>query len=472
MIPSILSRMNINDIDDCIDKIVSIGIKDIEDVQCLVVAFLRQSTFNFGLATNYAKLASRLQLPARTKNGEIRTFKILLADHCQHKFLLIFKNRIVPDKAEEVKILVNFISELIKLEVIHWDFVAVSMDKFFSQDTSCAVTECIEILMKAIGHLLEVYDPARLNRYFKFFETVVLGNENSFRSKIYGEIMDLRQNNWLIPTVEPKLIETSTISVNQPNLQLGRFKAPVDESEAQIERPSNTIELQNTQTMLPTTPTPLERSPIKPHQTEVELKLIVINFNDLEDREEMESVVADLRKCLTSSRLMRSFIATLLSRSSTNHQHILSINKLFKYLADFSAPTKTGDEITFKECLIEAFTVQFVKFNSKQTMEAGEETAVAALVLMVGEMYRQDIFSDGDLATWLVHQHIKKVPLQHLTYLSSIIQAKVQAQGGKHIKFIFGIFESTIHKKMMDMYSSIKNDINELAEAMQNPKRQ
>ena len=434
LIPKTLSKMNIINLDECVNEIVVIGIKDIEELHYLAITFLRQATSKFDHVLSYATIASKLNISAHSKIGETQSFKALLAEHCQCRFDDIFKNQFVQEKPEEVKSIVAFMSELIKLEIIPLDLLPQLIEVLLQNDNSCSIAKCIEILMKAVGPLIDTRNKTFLNRYFQFFQSIVCGNENSFRSKIYADLIELRKT-WTLPQAE---------QVKPLNEQLQ------EQNESQIEIPKIKVELPTTSKT--------------PATTEVEFKTIKLDFDVLEDSEEMDSIANQLKTYLTSRKLMKNFIETLLNRSTINHRQLSSINTLFKKLADVSALTRTGEVITFKECLVQTHNVQFVKYNSKQMLAAGEENEVAALVLMAGEMYRQEMFSDEDLVTWLmlVHKHIRQVPLHHLTYLSLIIQPRIQSDGGTHIKIIAGIFESSIHNKTMDLCSSIKNDITEL----------
>lgn len=399
-----MGNIDFNDVDDCVMKINKMNIGTVEELKCLADIIVNRAVSNSDHVLNYAKLAAKFgDLSVQGKNGTTSSFKLVLINRCQHTFIDSFERGIDPSQVPGAYCLVHFISELYNLKMMTQEFIQLCMDMFFHTDSNCMNTVvCINLMMRTIGAKLEAHNITIMNNYFSFFEFVVGKKENSYRSVVYEKLIELRRNKWTVPADLPKPVLSNSL---------------------------------------------------------------VIDIESLDDRLTRKNVAVDLRKHLTTSARIKKFVSVLLSRSFNDPKLISSCAKLFKELADVSA-TEPGCEITFNEILTETLNFEFVFSNSKRTLDDNTRNSVASLIVLVGELYQQDIFADADLHSWILHKHINQVPLHHLTYFSSVIAPKIQAQGNPMLKTIFGLLETTIHEATIEMCFEIKNDLTELSNTL------
>lgn len=418
---AVITNVNLNDIEDCVKKIKLTNIRREEELQCLADTIIQQSVLDQDLTPEYAKLIQQLiGFSYNVAGAPPDHLKALLINGFQLKFRGSFE--IVPAQVSRVYSLVQLISELYKVDVVDQDFIQKCMDSFFCFETRCENTvRCISLMLTSIGAKLEKSHESVLNRYFNYFDRIVL-IETSFRAKVYQELITLRKNKW------------------------------------------------NTIVLAPETPPPAP-SPVLPVvvEPEIPMKTLVIDFSALEYSVELDSVAFDLKQHLTSASRIKGFITAILSRTFTNFHEISACVKLFKMLADAAVSTKSGEKITFNECLVEAFNFEFVR-TSRTSFSQQEESAKAAfanLIVMVGELYKNDIYSDEDLHIWLLHKNVKQIPVKHLTYLSATIAPKIQRQGSEHLIMVLKLLEISIHNIVMEVCLSVKRDIADLAETVQ-----
>lgn len=394
-INSAIGAVNFNDIEDCVSKVKAINITEHEELNCLADVITRQAMSDYDKIGDYAKLATHF-------NAISSSFKPILTNRCQQKLLENVQRGIEPANVASTYYLVQFISELYVIEMVPQEMVQQCMDIFFRKESSCLYTVyCINIMMRTIGPMLESRNILILNHYFNFFEFIVKSSENTYRSLVYGKLVEFRNGKWSTPGQSP-----------------------------------------------------VKEAPIVPK--EVSLNSLVIDLSNLNDSDNLLSTVADLKQHLTTKARIQSFITVLFNRSFTDHAVISSCVSIFKAMGDVAF----GEESTsFKDILIEKLNFEFVISNSKRNLNEIEKISFASLLMMVGELYQQDILSDDDLHTWLLHKHIKNVSLPHLTYLSSIIEPKIQQQSSKHLKVVVGMLENSIHDITMEMFLAIKDDV-------------
>lgn len=412
LISTVMTDVDLDDIDGIFKKIMSLDIKDIDELNCLIETIIVSAMTDPDKVLNHAILASKLdKLKVQGKSGSTTPFKLPLINHCHQKFLSFSKGLIDPKLEREIVCFVRFIAELYKLEMLTLEFIFLCMDSFFRNEIQCTKNvDFIKIMITTIGPKLEIENNQSIDRYFEFFKNVVAQNGQSYRAKVYKELLELRGNKWTEPLPEPPVVEP----------------APV-----------------------------------------IELKSLVINIESLEHSIGLDSTAFDLKKHLTSAELCRIFIIELMNRSFPNFINISLYAKLFKELAGFSTVKKSGAKITFKECLSETFHSECYMSSPKRFLNDIETIAFQNYFIMAGELYRQNVFIEDDLSSWLLHKHISVVSLQNLTYLSSVVAPRIQSEGSNRLKTIYKLLEDTIHNLTMEMCYIMKEDIKELISSMQ-----
>lgn len=445
----VMGKINFGNPDETVTTIKALPIANVDELNCLVDIVVRQAMVDTEHVVDYAKLSVKFDgLSVPVLNAPSATFKILLTNRCQHKvrifshyllshvwlpegskkfhmcspvnpdvyaikstdesFSFLQLHDFVEGGIEATQVagtynLVHFISELYKMEIISQEFIQLCMDVFFKKEASCMHTVyCVNMMMRTVGPTLERRNIIVLNHYFDFFEFTVKRNEKSYRSLVYGKLLEFRKNKWEIP-----------------------------------------------------------KEPESPTKKAIELKSLVVDIPALTSRAQIFAMGEALKKHLTTVERVGNFIKGLLDRSIIDHQQISNCVKLFKELADITA-SEANTTKTFKDVLIETLNKEFVISNSKRNLDEAGLNSFASFVVMVGDLYRQDVFTNDDLHTWLLHKHIAKVPLHHLTYLSSIVAPKIQLSGRKQLQTILGMLDATIHDLSMEICFKIQDDIREV----------
>lgn len=392
MISSALS--NFNDFVDCANRIKTMNISEVEELNFLVDTIITQTMTNTEQVKNYSKLVYELK---DVLKGTANSFKALLVAKCRGKFMSSFSNPVNAAQVQPVFALTHFVADLYKLDVVDEDFLKPCIDILFHNERLCPNTVfCISILFQSIGLKAEIKGKTTLSRYFTFFE-VVVNNENSYRSFIYGKLLELRKNNWVV--MEDKSKQTQ----------------------------------------------------------------LTINMNELGDRKVVEATVASLKQNLKTANQIKKFIEAMFNHLPTDHSKILNCAKLFKELAEMSPEP----DATFSEILMRSLQFEFEKFSTKHNLNQSDKSSFASLIILAGELYREDIFSDEDLHTWLLARQVSQVSLEQLTHLSLIITNKIQSHGSKHLKTVLGILENVIHDVTIEICTEIKSNLSDLGQAIE-----
>lgn len=425
---TILSHIKFDDIDDCVGKIIALNIREVEELNLLVDLIIRLAMTSPMQVADYVKLTYKLDgFKMQASNGTTISFKLLLTNRCKIKLLECAQSKIDPAQVSGAYLLVQYISELFKIDMITTDLIYLSMEVFIGNEKECLnAVYCINIMLRSIGPKLEEINSMIMNHYFTLFENFYKSSdENSYRSLVYGKLVALRNNKWVAPSV------------------------PVVEEEAEQTLAEEVVEEE-------------EVEPVTVR--EAKLKSFVIDIDGLSDPEELESIASDLQKHLTTRERVRGFIAVLFRKSFTQHQIIANCAKLLELMAEFVITPEP--ETTFKDILMEMLSFEFVISNSKRFLDDSAKNSFVSLIVLVGQLYLREILNDDEIHSWLLHKHLSHVALDHLTYLSSIIAPKIQSRGNKQLNTILNMLEANIHDATVDMYKAINCDIDELASAI------
>ena len=312
-------------------------------------------------------------------------------------------------------------------------------------------------------------------RCFKFFEYSTKNSQNCYRTNIYKEAVTKVAEKWsgfsrFWPMNSPKQSEESSSSdmsklhqqspthalENKKDSVSETFESCDDESISEGEVASAKIP-QGKQTKI------CEKSnssfyqnfaAFHPKSEQSSLNLIVIS----DAPRDFNETSSKLKSFLTTSSNMKLFISALIHRFK-NSQHIL---KIFKELEDFSIVEKLGEKITFKQILIETITVEFAISNSKQKLTESALSSFSNLLLTVGELYREDLLSEEDIAIWFMHKHIKHVSVEKLSIFSSLVSSKIHSSGQRNMTRFLENLETMIFDATLTTCRLMKNDLDEL----------
>lgn len=81
---------------------------------------------------------------------------------------------------------------------------------------------------------------------------------------------------------------------------------------------------------------------------------------------------------------------------------------------------------------------------------------------MVGELYKNDLYSDDDLDPWLCNKNLSFVAVEILAHFSSVISQKILNHGRDLTMSLLKFLEKTIQNLTIKACNSMKNDINEV----------
>jgi hypothetical protein len=382
---------------NCASQIKSLNISESDDLNFLVDMIILKAIASSDQTEGLAKLVMELSdVLVIAPNGSVNMFKVHLLSKCQNKYLASFAcSTIDASIVQPIFALTRFIAHLYNFDVINEDFLVPCLEILTKNEQSCSNTVfCINIMFQTVGKKIDGKNKTLLNRYFNKFEMIV-NNESSQRSFIYGKLIELRNNNWMEKTLKSEL---------------------------------------------------------------------KINFKDFGDEEKMEAMVESLKERLKTSESVEKFISAVLKNFLTNHSAISSCAAFFKNFEQIALES----DMTFNEILNRSVSSEFEKLTQKTILNQEERSDFTNLLTFVCELYREGVFTDEDLHTWLLMRQVSQIPLDELAYLSLIISPKIQSQGSRHLKTVLGMMENIIHDVTIDVCAGIKNDLMDLTNVVQN----
>lgn len=430
-INTIVNSIDFNNMKDCLDKIVALGIKDGEELSILVDVIITKAMTEPMHIVDFAKLTCKLDGFKFPENCKI-SFKLLLTSRCQNKLVECANKKIDPHHVSGTYLLVQFISELFKMGMYEVKCIYLNLEMFFRNEINCLnIVYCINIMMRAIGQLIEKLNPPLIDYYFNYFEFIVINSQvKSYRSLVYSKLIELRQNKWILPA----LAAANGVEKN-PEMKLATV---VDKDEEEIRE--------------------LEQEAQRAHS-----RSLVINLESFEENNS-ESIVADLRKHLTTKDRVKMLIKAMLKKSFTGFKIIKNCATLLRKLD--SLVITVEHEQTFKNILMEMLYLEFIVSNSKRNLNEAEMSCLTNLIFIVGELYLQGVLNENEIYTWLLHKHLSNISVEYLASLSFMIAPKIQANGDKRLGTILNMLETNIDDGIRSMHIEINSEIVELQSAL------
>lgn len=528
IISDTLKNLNLADLQNCVSKIIALKIGTHEELKHFVDVIVKDVRAAKDSGQKYAKLAFVFgDLQAATVNGTIN-LKTQMTESCQISLMNSLKPQFDEHREREIYLLIEFIAELYNLNVVDQAFIKICMDELLERETSCFFClHCIYILMRIVGSKNDIRDHEMIERYFWFFEHAVEVNAIPYRTKVYKALVALKKTGWMrnqllfdvkmksappiansvtipakpfpivtsnnnaVPTRVPITVpaksqpmEVKIFPILEKSLKTSTFSNPekllktVEIQEIQETQKHCKYSIENTESSEAEKPGKIQEicqsstevdenllpEPKKPQQSSIDTTTptpepkisLTITLDDL------NSAAETLKQKLTTSVAMKTFVTTVLKQVTTDHSKTSLYAKLCKKLTDF--PDEFG--MNFKEILNENVFKKFATFVSKQNLDEIAMVSFGNLLLMVAELYNQDIFSDEDLCIWLNTKHAKKISLEYLTKISSIISMKILVNGENNMMTVLKNLEITIYDETMKGFLFIRSDIDELKNLM------
>lgn len=387
--------------------------------------------------------------------------------------------------------LTNFLSRLYLVDLISGEYFHRCAEILLAAErASSFASVCVQLLIAITGHKLETAQRPMLDRCHAYFKTIAASKEKSNRSMFYKMLITLRECNW-DQLVSSEVQNMGWRFLNQPSHTNGpqtdffsnNFCSPAVTPTASIptlsptaqgphmsfDDPEETDENDEVESLEDGEfVVPIEDN--VGHQNasaSVQAKPVVFDFRKLKNQNELNEIVTSLKNILKSAQDMKNLIDILLNQQLQDFREISILGKLFKELEAIQPNDSTSN---FKDILIETISAEFDTTNGIRKLKDDEKENFIYKVIKVGEFYRNGILSDDDLATWLLHKHINKLPLSHLTYLSSIVGPQINEHGNRHIKLMLGKIEELIEETSSDLIVEINEDLKDLFETINSMK--
>lgn len=316
-------------------------------------------------------------------------------------------------------------------------------------------------MLTAVGKMFESQREDVLNTYFCYFKRIV-EKETSFRASVYQELLTLRKNKWNVVVEIPKRIQLSPgSSSSSQHLDSSTPSSPVASTSSQSVTTTAQPPVATTPPPLPIASTSRAESSAQPT---TQMTTMVIDFQELISNIELKNVAHVLKQHLKSASQVKSLVTAILGHPFNNFNEISSCVNLFKTLADIEVSTKSGPQITFRECLLEVFNVELMntRASSFDQKKDNAKAAFGNMIVMVGELYKNDLYSDDDLDIWLCNKNLSFVAVEILAHFSSVISQKILNHGRDQTMFLLKFLEKTIQNLTIEACHSMKNDINEV----------
>lgn len=188
----ILSQANNSNIKKVSTRIRSVPLKNISELDELINSLTTKALKSPDEASVGAKLMAEIKgISVESTDGKVTTAREALIEKCQETLLNNLSGEIKLQQMNELKCLLQFISELFIRDVFSSDFINLCFD-LLSEDESDNAADCISMLIINTGaHVkAEILEP-----YFKKFEAII-EKEVSYRSSVFKSLIELQKKNW------------------------------------------------------------------------------------------------------------------------------------------------------------------------------------------------------------------------------------------------------------------------------------
>eukprot|EP01116_Phalansterium_solitarium_P018026 TRINITY_DN4612_c0_g1_i2.p1 TRINITY_DN4612_c0_g1~~TRINITY_DN4612_c0_g1_i2.p1 ORF type:complete len:1839 (+),score=606.15 TRINITY_DN4612_c0_g1_i2:180-5696(+) len=238
----ILNKLTIEKFDSLFDKLLNVGIRDIDILKGVIGQVFDKATTEPHFSTMYAVLCERLSLQCPEfpdEKGEKQSFRRILLNRCQEEFegrsSIQIPEDIDPSEREDLEIKnkrrhlgnIRFIGELYKRnqlpeKVMH--HCILSLLKLENPDEESMEALCK--LVTTIGQKLETTTKLKetVNKYFQ--DLLALSENQELTSRIrfmIKDLIDLRANNW-VPRIKQN--EAKSLAAARAEIEMPEQMAP------------------------------------------------------------------------------------------------------------------------------------------------------------------------------------------------------------------------------------------------------
>lgn len=414
VISETMEKLNSTDLHNYVAIINALKIETCEELKHFAELIIKNVQSAKVTVQKYAKLSFDYRFLKVASNDEIMVFKNQISESCETFLTSSLNPQFDKSREKETYLLVDFIAELYNLKVVDQSFIKICLGKLFAKEVSCFFCiHCIDIIMRKIGSNNDERDQEMLDKYFKFLENAVLPEHNAipYRTNVYKELIKFRKSGWKnIPYTFNKR------SITPPDLL----------SLSAVTSELSTMVLQN---------------------------IVYLSLNDL------VTATSTLTEKLTNPSVVKKFINSVIEFISLNNLKTHSYAILCKKLVE------SGDsnfKSSFKEILNNCIFNQFAIYVSKENSDKSAMIPFANILVMVAELYDQDLFSNANLYIWLQNDHVKNISIEHLTRISSIISRKILMNNEDNTLRVLKSLEQTIYDETLNFIHLITNDTKEI----------
>lgn len=284
--------------------------------------------------------------------------------------------------------------------------------------SEAAVSFVVEI-MTTIGSDLEKDEAPQIKKCFDYIQYAVESDKAlSFRSIHYTKLMAFRKNGWKTPNVVPPSEPPSTATQNG----LDHHKKPLN---------------------------------------------ITIEFDDLDNDDNLYGMVLKLRSALNSVQHVTTFVKALLDYNTVDFLKISIIAKLMQKLSEIRLQSTSGSSIRMVDVVTDSLTEEFTATNEQRVLDKDEEDKLTRLVVLASELFHRNVISEHDLIPWLLHANLYQLPLETLTQVSTVISSKYLVMGNKTLVAAFRKLETKIGNMTREKFDEMQSNIICFAEKLE-----
>jgi len=169
-------------------------------------------------------------------------------------------------------------------------------------------------------------------------------------------------------------------------------------------------------------------------------------------------MIDEIKQRIKTAEDINALISHLIKFSMLGHEEISSLANLLNALVDEA----WLEEVDFKKVLLEILNEEFDSSNNKETLDDSKLNHLACLIILIGQLYCKGLLDDPELATWLLHSHLEKLPSSQLSYFSSFIGPKIRNQTSKHIHLLITRLGNFVEGNVANIANEIKEDLKDL----------
>lgn len=307
--------------------------------------------------------------------------------------------------------IVKLMCKLYERKVITCSLVLLVIRGLLKADhVSEAACSFVFVIMTSIGSDLAKEEAQQMKKYFDYIQFAVESDKMlTYRSIEYTKLIAYRKNGW---------------KATDNNPPTGNSSMPVQNGSNHHDEPVT----------------------------------ITLEFDNLDNEENLYGVVLKLRSILVSEEHVVAFIKILFNYNTIDFSRISTIAGLIQKLAKIRLLSSSGSSIQLIDIVTDLLTEEFTATNEMKDLDRDAEEKLTRLVLITSELYRCNVISEDGLIPWLLHTNLFRLPLPVLTQVSTIISLKHELMNSKTLAAAFQMLETKIGRTTLDKFAEMKSD--------------